>query len=447
MPSEIIPGETAMSGRPILTVAAVVTALVASHATAVRADAFIGGLLGGFIGSAIGSQVGRQPAQRRVVSESPTRARTREVQTALNFFGWDVGMPDGAIGPRTRTGIAMYQAYLGHPPTGELTEFERLVLLTAYQRAQAGVPAVTQLAARHPDGFRGLLPEVRDELSGAGPTRLAEAPAAAPPPAAAAAAPAAAPAPAAPALPSFAGGAAAMQVSVASHCNRVALVTSASGGYVDIDTLRDPVFALNEQFCLARGYAIAEGEALIAQIPGLTVAQATEQCAGMATLLQPHVAALALQSQPEVTRGLAQFILSSGMAPADLTTTARVCLATGYMTENLTVALGSALLLHALGQTGYGEFPAHHLIQGLGLPQRRELAMEWFSVSVPQNPAAAPVGFAPGAPGRPALINAALAMLASGAQAPAATLPVVAPAAPAAPAAPLPAFNTRTTGN
>lgn len=428
-------------------VTALSAALVAGDygtARAQGAEAFVGGLLGGFIGAHAGTRAAQPQRTRTVVAESPARAANREIQTALNFFGWNVGVADGAIGPRSRTGISMYQAYLGNPPTGQITEFERIVLVTAYQRAQFGGPAVTQVAARHPDGMRGLLPEVRDELSGVPSGRVASAPpvvVVTPEPAGQPVAPVAA----APAVPTFGAGGGATQVSVASHCNRVGLVTSANGGFTEIGTMRDPVFALNEQFCLARSYAIAEGEALIAQIPGLSATQAAEQCAGLVPLLQPHVVALSLQPQPEVTRGLGQFILGSGMTPADLATTGRVCLAAGYITENLTVALGSALLLHALGDTGYGELPAHHLVQGLGVPQRRELAMEWFSSAIPQNPVAQPVGFAPGGQDRSALINTALGLMASGAAAPATALPVATTGA--APATSMPLFNTRGSGN
>lgn len=431
-----------MTRRNILTATLVSATLIAGHAERAQADAFVGGLLGGFIGSAIGSQVGRQPQRARAAApasnvNTAARQANREVQSALNFFGWNVGAADGAIGPRSRTGISMYQAYLGFPATGQITEFERIVLVTAHQRAQFGGPQVTQVAASHPDGMRGLLEAVRDELTGAPAGRVAAAEPEAPVAPVAAGAVAGA---AAPLVPNFTAGAAVAQVSLASHCNRVALVTSANGGFMDAANIRDPLFALNEQFCLARSYAIAEGEALIAQIPGLTPAQAAEQCAGLAPALQPHVVALSLQPQPEVTRGVAQFVLTSGMSPTDLATTGRICLASGYMTENLTVAMGSALLLHALGETGYGELPAHHLLQGIGAPQRRELAMEWFSVSIPQNPAVQPVGFAPGTPARAGLINAALSLMASGAAAPAQAVPA---ATTAAPAPSLPVFNTR----
>lgn len=409
----------------ILTAAALSATLAITDASAVQAqgaEAFVGGLLGGFIGSQVGQRTSQPARTRGTVRTDPAvaaaRAANREVQSALNFFGWDVGAADGSIGPRSRTGISLYQAYLGFAPTGQLQEFERVVLVTAHQRAQFGGPQVSQVSASHPDGVRGLLGTVRDEMTG-GPARVASLPQA---PAVVAAAPAT------PAVPNFLAGAAsgvAPQTSLASHCNRVALVTSANGGFADVGTLTDPMFAMNEQFCLARGFAIAEGEGLAAQIPGITPDQIEAQCAGMAPVLEPHVAALSLQPQPEVTRGVAQFILTSGLAPTDLTATARICLSSGYATDNLTVAIGSALLLHALGETGYGELPGHHLLHGIGAVQRRELAMDWFAVSIPQGPSVQAVGFAPGAANRGELIAAALGML-GGAPAPtAAALPVV----------------------
>jgi len=528
-----------MSTRKFLTATAVAAAVIAGHAEPAQADPFFGALVGGFIGSAIGSQTNQRQRQRTVVRRTqPSGAATaqrqanRELQTALNFFGFNVGTADGAIGPRSRAGISQYQAYLGFPSTGQATDFERMVLMTAWQRAQLGGPQVTQVTARHRDGMRGLLEAVRDEMSGGPVRRTAGAyglppevadsvdeiaassdpsaeqliqrsgfiqladlngdgrtdyildtsvtgsafwcnaqactvrvyvstpegysrndfqafgvtpamfdclrgtcnlrpdggttlVAAAPTQAGAVASPVASaqpmvpnPAASAPAVPNFFAGQGAQTVSLASHCNRVALVTSANGGFTDLSRLDDPVFALNEQFCLARSYAIAEGEALAAQVPGATPQAIAEQCAGFAPVLQPHVAALSLQPQAEVSRGLAQFVLASGMAPADLVATARICLASGYMTENMTVAIGSGMLLHALGETGYGELPAHHLLQGIGASQRRELAQAWFAASIPQAPSAQAVGFAPGPQGRNALINAALAMTGEGAQAP-----------------------------
>ena len=425
-----------MFDRKFLTATALAAVLAIGDVGAARAqgaEAFVGGLLGGFIGAHAGSRASQRPRTSRPADPAAAARRqaNRDLQTALNFFGWNVGAPDGSIGPRSRAGIANYQAYMGFVPTGEISEYERTILITAWQRAQFGGPQVTEVAATHPNGMRGLLDQVRDEMSG-GPGRLARSEPEDEPQVVAPAAGVGAVAGGA-IVPNFLAGAAQPQVSLASHCNRVQLVTSANGGFAEVGTLRDPQFALNEQFCLARGFALAEGEALVAQIPGVTPDQITEQCAAFAPVLQPHVTALALQPQGEVTRGLAQFILTSGMSPTDLVTTGRICLSSGYATENLPLAIGSALLLHALGETGYGELPAHHLVQGIGVPQRRELAYDWFAVSVPQNPMAQSVGFAPGGPGRNMLIHAALGLMADSAGAPAQAVPTAGGLAPAAP--------------
>jgi len=549
-----------MSVRTFLTATTVAAAMVAADAQRASADPFFGALIGGFIGGALGSQTNQSRTRARATGPARpavpnvTRQQNRDVQTALNFFGFNVGTPDGALGPRSRQGITAYQLYLAFAGTGQLTEFERNVLLTAHQRAQMGGAQVTQITQRHRDGMRGLLEVVRDELAG-GPVRRTagayglpaevadgvdeiaassdptaeqlvqragfiqladlngdgrtdyildtsvtgsafwcnaqactvrvyvstpdgysrndfQAFGATPamfdclrgtctldPGARVVAAGAAAggqqqgtvgapvataqpmvpnPGAAGPAVPNFFAGATAQQVSLASHCNRVALVTSANGGFVDVSTLSDPLFALNEQFCLARGYAIAEGEGMAAQVPGATPQVIAEQCAGFGPVLQPHVAALSLQTRAEVARGVAQFVLASGMAPTDLAATARICLASGYMTENLTVAIGSSLLLYALGETAYGELPAHHLLQGIGAAQRRELALDWFEASVPRGAMAQAVGFAPGPAARNALIQVALERLVDG--------PALAAPAPAATqtGTQLPLFNLRT---
>ena len=144
-----------------------------------------------------------------------------------------------------------------------------------------------QQAAANPMGMRGLLVTWRDEMVGIAPQvpyaqpqgQLALAPAApvlpvAPVETAAPAtvvvpAPVEAAAPAAAAarlgrLPTFLGTPGA-QVSLASQCNKIGLMTTTNGGYTTVATMTNPAeFALGEQFCLARSYAIARGEELAA---------------------------------------------------------------------------------------------------------------------------------------------------------------------------------------
>ena len=49
---------------------------------------------------------------------SRQRYQNRQVQSALNYFGFPVGTPDGVLGSRSREAIAGYQAYLMYPATG-----------------------------------------------------------------------------------------------------------------------------------------------------------------------------------------------------------------------------------------------------------------------------------------------------------------------------------------
>ena len=385
-------------------------------------DAIAGALIGGIIGHAIArdQQNRRYTTQRKSTkSAKPSvsnaqREANREVQTALNHFGYPVGTPDGALGPKSRTAISSYQATLGYPPTGQLTDYERSVLVTAYHRAIAGGPVVAQAAATHPMGMKGLLLMQRDEMAGI-PPAMVVAPAApvAPAPvgvmAAAPALPALMPeAPfvtAAPAMPSFMGSGAA-QVSLASQCNKISLMTNTNGGYVTAASMTDPGFALGEQFCLARTYAMATGEELAAKVAGFTPAQIAEQCTGFGPVLAEHVAGLSLRTRDEVLAGVKGFILGSGMSPAQLSGTAKVCLGVGYTTDAMDVAVGSALLLTAMGEAGYAELLGHHLSQGFGATVRPELALDWYDMglgAIGQGQAV----FAPGLDDRGAVIRKA----------------------------------------
>ena len=46
------------------------------------------------------------------------------------------------------------------------------------------------------------------------------------------------------------------------------------------------------------------------------------------------------------------------------------------------VAIGSALLLTALGEQVYAELLGHHLMQGFGAAQRVDLAEDWYQLGI-----------------------------------------------------------------
>lgn len=531
----IKPAEVQMFGKYSLAVALSMSVAILPLEQAKAQDGLVGGIIGGIIGGAIANQPRarqaqpRRTQQARPAAANPQREQNRSVQNALNHFGWNVGTADGAIGPRSRAGISEYQVFMGFAGTGQLTEIERNILLTAHQRAIVGGPQVAQTVSSHPQGMRGLLMAVRDELtSGRSPAQSAgnyglpgpvaaavdeiaassdpsamqlvqragfiqltdlngdgrtdyildtsvtgsafwcsaqactvqvfvstpdgyvrndfqafnvtpamfqctrgtcemrdtNAPVAvaAPQPVmpqasgsteVALAVPSAQPAArnpdagqvaSAPAVPNFFGGGQSEQ-SLASHCNRVSLLTSAAGGFTTRDTMTDPSLVLNEQFCLARTYAIADGEELVAQVQGVTPDQIAAQCQGFTPVLQPHVAALSLQPREEVMRGVGGFVLQSGMSPDQLAATARICLSVGYKLDDMDLAIGSGLLLATLGEHAYSELMGHHLSQGYGAAPRQELSLAWYEHAL--DPAKRAV-FAPMQPERDALLREAV---------------------------------------
>ncbi len=399
-----------------------------------RADADIGeAIVGGIIGGVIVNEATKNRQKRttkvyRAPAYSAARAEAREVQTALNYFGFPAGTPDGVLGRRSRAAISQYQAHLSYPVTGYLSEYEKSFLLSSYHRAISSGPVTHQLIAQKGMGPRGLLLVYRDEAAGIA-TAAAPAPQyqAAPPttvvvapqPVPAAPAPTESTpvlAPAAPevsepettttALPNFLGGGDA--ASLASHCNTVSLLTNTNGGFTTLANMGDPNTVLNEQFCLARTYAIADGEKLAASIQGVGVNEIAAQCRQFGPVMKDHVAALSLKPRDAVLQGVSGFVLSSGMSPPQLAATSKICLSVGYRTDDMDVAIGSGLILVALGEQVYAELMGHHLSQGFGATSRQDLADQWYTMGIQAVEAGQPAVFAPGQPERTALIKAAV---------------------------------------
>lgn len=207
------------------------------------------------------------------------------------------------------------------------------------------------------------------------------------------------------------GGQKAAQQSLASFCNKVSLLTSSNGGFVTEASMSDANFALAEQMCLTRTYAMAQGEDLMAKVQGATPEQITEQCRSFGPFLKDHVMAVSLKSRDEVLQGISSFILSSGMAPQQLAGTAKVCLSVGYRVDDMDVAMGSALLLTSLGEAGYSELLGHHLSQGIGAAERSDMALEWYETALAAFTDTGTSVFAPGQPDRMALLQKAAFML------------------------------------
>ncbi|MFW5881362.1 MAG: hypothetical protein ACOCTP_02460, partial [Roseicyclus sp.] len=123
--------------------------------------------------------------------------------------------------------------------------------------------------------------------------------------------------------------------------------------------------------------------------------------------LKDHVAALSFDPMATVVQGVRGFVLGSGMSPGQLSGTAKVCLSVGYRTDDMDVAIGSGLLLVAMGEPVYAELMGHHLSQGFGTAKRADLALDWYDAALEAVEAGATPVFAPGQPERSDLLRKA----------------------------------------
>jgi hypothetical protein len=386
--------------------AIITLSIAASPLRPVMAGDLGAGLIGALIGGVIVSEAMKD--KRRKTASSGVREQRRQTQVALNYFNFPAGVPDGVFGARIRTAISNYQYYLGFPATGALTDYENSFLLTSYLRAQMGGPTTMQQIASNAQGTRGLLVIYRDEMvagNGNGSGGSAQSPI---PTALGGGSEEDTAIRSTSALPTFGVEA---QTSLASHCNKVSLLTNANGGFASASSMSNPTLALNEQFCLARTYAISDSEALVATVLGYSATQIQTSCEGIAQPMHDLVAAASLQPRTEVVSSVAGFVLKTGMSPAQLSMTARICLGVGYRTDNLDVAIASSLLMVALGKPVYGELIGHHLAQGIGASQRIDLATDWFNGAITALDSGAEAAFAPTQTDRVDLLRLATAQL------------------------------------
>lgn len=383
-----------------------VAALALTPAKPAEADAgeLIGGLIiGGIIASAIASGNQRSSGGQTTRAARPSIPATeqgRQTQTALNYFGFNAGTVDGQVGPGTRAAIERYQLAMGFPVNGrEFTPDQYDFLSSAYTWATAGGANQTGLANT------SLLYAYRDSVLNTAPV-VAGGPRA---PATMVAMPQNGSDSAAPTVPNFfANAAATPAVSLASTCNSVMLQSSTNGVMTLANVTTDPELVLSEQFCIARTYAISDGERMMRSITGFTPDQIAAQCQAFMGLLADPIDQVSIVGQDEVLTQVRSFANDSGSQPAELAANARVCLSVGYARDDMRMAVGSSLVLTALGEPAYGELVGHHLREGFGTTTRPDLALDWYDASMSALETGARPAFMPGQPERTLLVRTAV---------------------------------------
>jgi peptidoglycan hydrolase-like protein with peptidoglycan-binding domain len=141
--------------------------------------------MGAMIGAAIANQGNATNRTRNSGGggvSSAERQKAKELQEALNYFGFDAGVPDGVMGRKSRTAVSQMQACINRPITGQMDAFEEQFIKNSFFKAQAGGNETLRLVASKPNGYCGVLQQYHLELTQpAQPTQVAQ-PAPAPQP-------------------------------------------------------------------------------------------------------------------------------------------------------------------------------------------------------------------------------------------------------------------------
>ena len=291
------------------------------------------------------------------------REENKQVQTALNYFNFPVGTVDGSIGSKSKTAISNFQTTMGYTVDGGLDDVEREFLLNSYQRAQTSsqVPPYSQIVANF--GTQGLLRRYRDEERGTIQPAVQPLPQPAAP---------------VPGLPTFPASDQVEAASIDSFCSEISVLTSTNGGFTTLDTLGDPAFVLDEQFCLARKFALSESRREMESRSGTTDAQFVAQCEGLGTYMAPELRTLGQNPPTAVKAAVSNMLRSSGQSAEDSRLTGKICLGVGYREDDANVALAGALVLVGVNDDAYGEIIGHHLREGFGTGADPVKAEEWM---------------------------------------------------------------------
>ena len=295
----------------------------------------------------------RRPSNRAVPTAE--REQNRRVQSALTYFNWNGGTVDGSLGSRWRAAISQYQAAMGFPADGQMDDFEREFLLNSHQRAVAsmGMPPYDRIYVLQ--GPKGLLRAFRNEQLGL--------PTEAPPVSEPSLSPDRVPL-------------------MTTRCNSVAALSVTNGGPATAASLTDANLALDEQFCLARTYAVSEANRLLGAMPGIIPEQVEQVCAGLVPFLKGVTENAGRKAPTQVREEAAAMLAGAGQSPDQLVSTGTICLGTGYRVDDVEMAFASAVMLAAAGQPAVGELVGHHLRLGFGTEANPARGTEWVTEAV-----------------------------------------------------------------
>lgn len=390
------------------------TAALAMTSATQRAQADLGkalGVLGGaaILGCATGAlNCSGKSNRSRTTSTKPRssgisqaqRQQNRDVQSSLNAFGFPVGGVDGSLGPKSRSAIGDYQAYMGYARTGQLTEAERNMLVGGWQQLNAGAGNAypRTMAAVGP---RGLLNLQRDPNfpaqfgdpvgpnygtwnNGQQPNTTAAAQPQPVQPQPIQPLQRATPTPQLGALPKLQPLKPIGQVivSAASRCELVDQTTRIQGGVIQAANMTDSNQALSEKFCEARGFAITQGGAIASQFQ-VSENELETLCGQIKTGFEPVLASLSDTPHDQAIATAGTTAAALGLSdPGTTAAYGQICMGIGYRLDDAEMALSGVMAMLAAGQAPYGEMVGHHLREGFGVAASPAASQPYYRSSM-----------------------------------------------------------------
>lgn len=291
---------------------------------------------GGFLSGLFGNN---QNNRNQQAANTAQRRANRAVQTALNFFEFDVGPVDGILGRKSRRAISEFQAFMGYEASGRLTHEERRFLLSSFNeisrnddalalKVSLGLVSVQELLKAQSEGG-ATEAETTEDMANVGPPSM-----------------------------------------------RTLCVNIGASGPLDLVTA---------QFCNLRQLAVEQSNFLMeTSLNTTSIEPVISECQNFSAELRPHVSEIATSDSGMLTSEMNLWFRRSGASSEKLARLAETCLGVAYLHDDAESALASLLALSGLKDPIYIELLGYHLALGLGFDGRSDFsrARGWMEIAV-----------------------------------------------------------------
>ncbi len=370
-----------LSVKVLVSVVSVALGLAVLDRPAQSRDGFIAGaIIGGIAGAAIGGMISHHhryyvPHRVRRTPREVARDDIRQVQTALDAFGFDAGPVTGKMNTQTRAAIKRFQQKIGEEPTGKLSDKQQTVLLTAYAKKNQDMTAAKRVS-KIDTLFAAL--GVNSNTPGANATPGTSATPSTPtaPPAVASD----------PTVPNFGAPPATPAVNIVdakatmrSICHDDQM-TAMLRETASADTFK-AMKLIPDQFCVARSHVLAasaEAYKAMTKKSHVTAERVRTECLRFAESKQAELDRM--RNDPPAAFADKLIKKNTKTAARDTAVaSSKICLGFGYADDNPQVVLASALTLMGLGETAYAELVGADFALGIGVDKDVPRAATWLN--------------------------------------------------------------------